>query len=176
MGKKWGSGTKVWVNPHIWVCRTSIPTALNWGKTWKIVVVFSSDTRLLGKIWHKSTVSGLRFTKNRPETHFLRDFMIIWLSVELAGRAKIWGPHPQFRSSTPFSSKKQAFSTNISLNFTFPGFTLLENDQKCTFYVILWVNGLLGGPCRVLWGPQPKFCTWPSSFTWILRCKASIAI
>ena len=28
--------------------------------------------------------------------------------------------------------------TNISLNFTFPGFTLLENDQKCTFYAILW--------------------------------------
>ena len=28
--------------------------------------------------------------------------------------------------------------TNISLNFTFSGFTLLENDQKRTFYVILW--------------------------------------
>ena len=47
-------------------------------------------------------------------------------------------------------SVKYAFETNISLNFTFPGFTLLENDQKCTFYVILWVNGLLGGTCRVL--------------------------
>ena len=55
----------------------------------KIVVIFSSYTRLLGKRWHKITVSGLYFTKNRPETHFLRDFMIIWLSVELAGRAKI---------------------------------------------------------------------------------------
>ena len=55
----------------------------------EIMVVFSSDTRLLGKNQHKITVSGLYFTKNRPETHFLRDFTIIWLSVELAGRAKI---------------------------------------------------------------------------------------
>ena len=117
------------------------------------------------------TDSGLYFAKNRPETHFLRDFTIIWLSVELAGRAKIWGSHPQFRYWTSFFSDEYASETNISLDFTFPGFTLLENDQKCTFYVILWVNGLLGGPCRVLWGSQPKFCTWPSRFTWILRCK-----
>ena len=33
---------------------------------------------------------------------------------------------------------EHASETNISLNFMFPGFTLLENDQKCTFYVILW--------------------------------------
>jgi hypothetical protein len=142
----------------------------------RIVVIFSSDTRLLGKSWHKITVSGLYFTKNRPKTHFLRDFTIIWLSVELAGRAKIWGSHPQFRSSTPFSSREHASKTHISLNYTFPGFTLLENDQKCTFYVISWVYGLLGGTCRVLWGSQPKFCTWPSRFTWILRSKANIAI
>ena len=83
--------------------------------------------------------------------------MMIWLSVELAGRAKIWGSHPQFRYWTSFFSDEHASMTNISLNFTFPGFTLLENDQKCTFYVILWVNGLLGGPCRVLWGPHPQF-------------------
>ena len=38
--------------------------------------------------------------------------------------------HPQFRSSTPFSSKELASKTNISLYFTFPGFTLLENNQK----------------------------------------------
>ena len=104
----------------------------------KIVLIFSSDTRLLGKSSHKITVSGLYFTKNRPETHFLRDFMIIWLSVELAGRAKIWGSHPQFRSSTPFFSTEHISKTNISLNSPFPGFTLLENDQKRTFYVILW--------------------------------------
>ena len=55
----------------------------------EIMVVFSSDTRLLGKYLHKITVSGLYFTKNRPKTHFLRDFTIIWLSVELAGQAKI---------------------------------------------------------------------------------------
>ena len=55
-------------------------------------------------------------------------------------------------------------------------FSLLENDQKRIFYVISWVYGLLGGACKVLWGSQPKFCTWPSSFTWILCCKANIAI
>ena len=55
----------------------------------EIMVIFTCDTRLFGKHLHKITVSGLYFPKNRPETHFLRDFMIIWLSVELAGRAKI---------------------------------------------------------------------------------------
>ena len=43
---------------------------------------------------------------------------------------------------------KKRPKTNISLNFTFPGFTLLENDQKRIFYVISWVYGLLGGACR----------------------------
>ena len=114
--------------------------SLKWGKAWKkwnYGYIFLWHL-VLGKHWHQITVSGLYFAKNRPETHFLRDFMIIWLSVELAGRAKIWGSHPQFRSSTPFSSREHASNTNISLNFTFPGFTLLENDQKRTFYVILW--------------------------------------
>ena len=54
-----------------------------------IMVIFSSGTWLLGKHWPKITVSGLYVTINRPETHFLRDFMIIWLSVELAGQVKI---------------------------------------------------------------------------------------
>ena len=31
----------------------------------------------------------LETIKIQPEVHFLRDFTIIWLSVELAGRAKI---------------------------------------------------------------------------------------
>ena len=106
--------------------------SLKWGKAWKkwnygyIFLWYSA----LGKHLHKNTVSGLYFTKNRPETHFLRDFMIIWLSVELAGRAKIWCSHPQFRYWTSFFSDEYAFETNISLDFTFPGFTLLENDQK----------------------------------------------
>ena len=56
--------------------------------------------------------------------------MITWLSVELAGRAKLRGSHPKFRSSTTFSSREHASKTNISLYFTFPGFTLLENNQK----------------------------------------------
>ena len=60
--------------------------------------MLSSYTRLLGEHWPKITVSGLYFTKSRLETHFWRDFMIIWLSVELAGQAKIWGSHPYFRS------------------------------------------------------------------------------
>ena len=55
----------------------------------EIMVIFSSGTQHLGKNEHNITISGLYFAKNRPETHFLRDFMIIWLSVELAGRAKI---------------------------------------------------------------------------------------
>ena len=55
----------------------------------EIMVIFSSGTWFLGKLQHKITDFGLCFTKNRPKTHFLRDFMIIWLSVELAGRAKI---------------------------------------------------------------------------------------
>ena len=53
------------------------------------MVIFSSNAQRLGKHLPKITDSGLYFAKNRPETHFLRDFMIIWLSVELAGRAKI---------------------------------------------------------------------------------------
>ena len=50
---------------------------------------FSSGTRDSGKHSHKIADFGLYFTPSRLETHFLRDFMIIWLSVELAGRAKI---------------------------------------------------------------------------------------
>ena len=34
--------------------------------------------------------------------------------------------------------QKHSHKTNISLNLTFSGFTLLENDQICTFYGILW--------------------------------------
>ena len=44
-------------------------------------------------------------------------------------------PPPRTHTKTQPNLRK---NTNISLNFTFPGFTLLENDQKCTFYVILW--------------------------------------
>ena len=51
--------------------------------------IFSSGIRDSGKHSHKITDFGLYFTPSRLETHFLRDFMIIWLSVELAGRAKI---------------------------------------------------------------------------------------
>ena len=105
---------------------------------WFLNLIFSPRKCFWAIHLPKITDSGLYFAKNRPKTHFLRDFMIIWLSVELASRAKIWGSHPQFRFSTPFSSREHAINTNISLNFTFPGFTLLENDQKCTFYAILW--------------------------------------
>ena len=35
------------------------------------------------------TDSGLYFAKNRPEMYFFLDFVIIWLSVKLVGRAKI---------------------------------------------------------------------------------------
>ena len=86
----------------------------------------------------KTTVSGLYFTINRPEMHFSRDFMIIWLSVELAGRAKIWGSHPYFRYWTSFFPEEHTSKTNISINFPSSGFTLLEDNQICTFYVILW--------------------------------------
>ena len=55
----------------------------------EFMVIFSSSTRYLGKHKHKITVFGLYFTPSLLETHFLRDFMIKWLSVELAGRAKI---------------------------------------------------------------------------------------
>ena len=55
----------------------------------EIMVILSSHAHSQGKCLPKITVSGLYLTKNRPETHFLRDFMIKWLSVELAGRAKI---------------------------------------------------------------------------------------
>ena len=51
------------------------------------MVILSSNAQLLGKYLPKLPILG--FTKNRPETHILRDFKIIWLSVELAGRAKI---------------------------------------------------------------------------------------
>ena len=44
-------------------------------------------------------------------------------------------PPPRTHTKTQPNLRK---NTNISLNFTFPGFTLLENDQKRTFYVILW--------------------------------------
>ena len=72
--------------------------------------------------------------------------------------------------------EKHACKTNSSLEFPVVGFTLLENDQKRIFYVILWVYGLPEVWCRVLCGSQPIFCTWPSTFTWMLRCKANIAI
>ena len=75
--------------------------------------------------------------------------MIIWLSVELGGRAKIWGSHPQFGYWTSFFSGEHVLNTNINLNFPFPGFTLLENNQKRIFYVISWVFSLLRGG---MWG------------------------
>ena len=53
-----------------------------------------------------------------------------------------------------FFSDEYAFETNISLDFTFPGFTLLENDQKCTFYVILWDYM---GPLEIRQGAANKF-------------------
>ena len=53
------------------------------------MAIFSSDTRLLGNHLPKITDSGLYFAINRPETHFLCDFMMKWLSVKSAGRAKI---------------------------------------------------------------------------------------
>jgi len=45
--------------------------------------------RLLAKRLLKITDSEHCFSKNQPETHFLRDFMTMRLRVELAGRAKI---------------------------------------------------------------------------------------
>ena len=72
--------------------------------------------------------SGLYFAINRPEALFLRAFMFIWLSLELAGQAKVWWSHTQISSSTLFPSWKNASETTSSLNVTFPGFTLLENN------------------------------------------------
>ena len=43
-----------------------------------------------------------------------------------------------FAPQLHFLPQNTLLETNISLNFTFSGFTLLENDQKRTFYVILW--------------------------------------
>ena len=77
-------------------------------------------------------------------------------------------------SSTSFFSEEYAFKTNICLYFPFPGFTLLGNEQKWNFYVILWAHGLLKGPCGALCGSQPKFCTRPSNFTLKLRRKPNI--
>ena len=54
-----------------------------------MMVIFSSNAQRLGKHLPKITDSGLYSAKNRPETHFIRDFMILWLSVELACRANI---------------------------------------------------------------------------------------
>ena len=97
------------------------------------MVIFSSSARLLGNRLPKITDSGLYFAKNRPETHFLRDFIIIWLSVELADRAKIWYSHPRFRYWTSVFSDEHASKSNMNQNFPFPGFVLLENNQICTF-------------------------------------------
>ena len=64
----------------------------------EIMTIFSSGTRLLGKHLPKITDSGLYFAKNRPETHFLRDFMTTWLSVELASSQNMRVPPiPHFR-------------------------------------------------------------------------------
>ena len=99
------------------------------------MVIFSSHTRLLGDHLPKITDSGLYFAINRSETHFLCDFMMKWLSVKPAGRAKIWGSHQHFRYWTSFFSDQRPSKPNISLNFPFPGSILLENDQKFIFYV-----------------------------------------
>ena len=99
------------------------------------MVIFSSSTRLLGNHLPKITDSGLYFAINQPETYFLCGFMMKWLSVKSAGRAKMWGSRQHFRYWNSFFSDKYACKPNISLNFPFPGSILLENDQKCIFYV-----------------------------------------
>jgi len=99
------------------------------------MVIFSSSTRLLGNHLPKITDSGLYFAINQPETYFLCGFMMKWLSVKSAGRAKIWGSQQHFRYWNSFFSDIYACKPNISLNFPFPGSILLENDQKCIFYV-----------------------------------------
>ena len=55
------------------------------------MIVFSSGTRLRRKYLPKITVSGLNFTQNRPEAHFICGFIEMWMSVEIAGGAKIRG-------------------------------------------------------------------------------------
>ena len=100
--------------------------------------IISTRKCLQAKHLPKITESGLYFSKTRPETHFLRDFIIIWLSVELADRAKIWRSHPRFRYWTSVFSDEHSSKSNVNLNFPFPGFVLLENNQICTFYVNLW--------------------------------------
>ena len=107
-------------------------------KLWFLNFIISTRKCLQAKHLPKITDSGLYFAKTRPETHFLRDFIIIRLSVELADRAKIWCPHPRFRYLTSIFSDENSSKSNIDLNFPFPGFVLLENNQICTFYVNLW--------------------------------------
>ena len=56
---------------------------------WFLNFIVSTRKGLQAKHLPRITDSELYFAKTRPETHFLRDFIIIWLSVELADRAKI---------------------------------------------------------------------------------------
>ena len=99
------------------------------------MVIFSSSTRLLGNHLPKITDSGLYFAINQPETYFLWGFMMKFLSVKSAGRAKIWGSQQHFRYWNSFFSNIYVCKPDVNLNFPFPGSILLENDQKCIFYV-----------------------------------------
>ena len=53
------------------------------------LVISSSNAQFIGEYLPTVAVYGLFYTGNRPETHVLRDFMIIWLSVGLVDGAKI---------------------------------------------------------------------------------------
>ena len=98
--------------------------------------IFSTLMRFEGKSLPKVTDSGLCFAENRPKTQFLRDFIETWLSVELAGASQNMRVSPILSLlSLIFPQQKKVCvpTRNIGPTLLFPGFALLENDQKRTF-------------------------------------------
>ena len=73
----------------------------------------------------------------------------------------------------PIFSEGRSSKTNIAHDYPFPGFTLLENDQNCISYVILWVSwrAHVGGHYNA---SQPKPYNPPLHSTWTLRCDIVI--
>jgi len=73
----------------LWELKNDTPTYEDLPALWFLNHISPVRECFKAKHMLKITDSRLCFAKTRPETHFLRDFTIIWLSVELAGRAKI---------------------------------------------------------------------------------------
>ena len=101
--------------------------------------------------------------------------MIIWLSVELAGRAKIWGSHPQFRYWTSFFSDDHASMTNISLPLVWKTIHFRNVAVKRISALVSGggtANHLTGSPVTNWWILEMVLCSDFFSDLYFLTCKS----